>query len=112
MNEKGKRKMSTILVTGATGNLGSKVVREVCDRGQQVRAYTRQSPPSVPAGIEVYPGDILMGSGLREAIRGWTRLFTAPALSSRDMPRICKALAICLRRQERMGPLIWSTCKS
>jgi hypothetical protein len=25
---------------------------------------------SVPAGVEVYPGDILMGSGLREARRG------------------------------------------
>ena len=62
--------MSTILVTGATGNLGSKVVQQLFDRGQHVRAYTRQSRPSVPDGVEVYQGDIRVGSGLIEATRG------------------------------------------
>jgi len=62
--------MSTILITGATGTLGREVVQQVFDRGQQVRAYTRQSRPSVPAGVEVYQGDIRVGSGLIEATRG------------------------------------------
>lgn len=62
--------MATLLVTGATGNLGSKVVRQLHDRGQQVRAYSRQSRPWVPAGVEVYAGDILVGSALGEATRG------------------------------------------
>jgi len=62
--------MSTILVTGATGNLGSKVVQQLLDRGHSVRGYARQSRPSVPASVEVYQGDISVGSGLAEATRG------------------------------------------
>jgi uncharacterized protein YbjT (DUF2867 family) len=62
--------MSTILVTGATGTLGREVVQQLVDRGQQVRAYTRQSHPAVPAGVEVFQGDIRVGSALDEATRG------------------------------------------
>lgn len=62
--------MSTILVTGATGTLGREVVQQLLHHGQHVRAYTRQSRPSVPAGVEVYQGDIRVGSGLIEATRG------------------------------------------
>jgi uncharacterized protein YbjT (DUF2867 family) len=69
MNEKGKSKMSTILVTGATGNLGREVVRQLRDREHRVRAYSRQSHPSVPDGVEVSQGDIRVGSGLDEATR-------------------------------------------
>ncbi|HZR42287.1 MAG TPA: NmrA family NAD(P)-binding protein [Ktedonobacteraceae bacterium] len=62
--------MSTILVTGATGHLGSEVVRQLLDRRHSVRVYTRQSHPSVPAGVQVYQGDIREGSGLDEATKG------------------------------------------
>lgn len=62
--------MSTILVTGATGNLGSKVVRQLLDREHSVRAYTRQPHPSFPTGVQVYQGDIRDGSGLDEATKG------------------------------------------
>ena len=62
--------MSTILVTGATGHLGSEVVRQLLDRRHSVRAYTRQSRPSISAGVQVYQGDIREGSDLDEAIKG------------------------------------------
>lgn len=62
--------MSTILVTGATGNLGSNVVRQLLDRGQNVRAYARQPRPSIPASVPLYQGDISVGSTLDEATRG------------------------------------------
>ena len=62
--------MSTILVTGATGHLGGEVVRQLLDRGHSVRAYTRQSNPSVPAEVKVYQGEIREGSGLDEATKG------------------------------------------
>ncbi|EFH90975.1 SDR family oxidoreductase [Ktedonobacter racemifer] len=62
--------MSTILVTGATGHLGSEVVRQLLEREHSVRAYTRQPHPSVPAGMQVYQGDIREGSGLDEATKG------------------------------------------
>jgi len=61
--------LSTILVTGATGTLGSEVVRQLHDRGHHVRAYSRQSRPSVPTGVQVYQGDLRVGSGLDEATR-------------------------------------------
>ena len=61
--------MSTILVTGATGTLGREVVQKLLDRQQRVRVYTRQPHPPVPAGVEVYQGDIREGTGLIEATR-------------------------------------------
>jgi len=62
--------MSTILVTGATGNLGSKVAQQLLDRRQHVRAYARQPRPSIPASVPLYQGDISVGSALDEATRG------------------------------------------
>src|SRR5690348_7780765 len=62
--------MSTVLVTGATGNLGSNVVQQLLDRGQQVRAYARQPRSSIPASVPLYQGDISVGSALDEATRG------------------------------------------
>ncbi|GAB1509588.1 NmrA family NAD(P)-binding protein [Actinophytocola sp. KF-1] len=47
----------TILVTGATGNVGKYVVAALAASGTPVRAVTR-SPSRVPAGIEVARGDI------------------------------------------------------
>lgn len=62
--------MSTILVTGGTGNLGSHVVQQLLDRGHQVRAYARQSRPCIPKGAAMFQGDIRTGQGLAEAISG------------------------------------------
>ncbi|QBD80191.1 NAD-dependent epimerase/dehydratase family protein [Ktedonosporobacter rubrisoli] len=62
--------MSTILITGATGTLGSEVVQQLHTRGHHVRAYTRQVQPAVPMGVEVFQGDIRDGSGLDKATKG------------------------------------------
>jgi uncharacterized protein YbjT (DUF2867 family) len=58
---------ATMLVTGATGTLGREVVKLLVQRGHQVRAFTRQSNPTVPPGVEVVQGDIRSGDGLAEA---------------------------------------------
>lgn len=50
--------------------LGREVVQKLLDRGQHVRAYTHQLHLSVPQGVEVYQGDLRVGSGLIEATRG------------------------------------------
>jgi uncharacterized protein YbjT (DUF2867 family) len=60
----------TVLVTGATGTLGREVVKQLVQRGHQVRAFTRQSNPPVPQGVEVVQGDIRSGNGLAEATQG------------------------------------------
>jgi uncharacterized protein YbjT (DUF2867 family) len=62
--------MSTILVTGATGSIGSSVVHHLLNRHHRVRIYTHQSQPSVPQEVEVYQGDIRTGTGLSAAIKG------------------------------------------
>src|ERR1039458_3884559 len=50
-----------ILVTGATGNVGSLVVTELLKRGAEVRALVRKQPKAgkLPAGVEVAIGDLL-----------------------------------------------------
>ncbi|MDF3141330.1 MULTISPECIES: NAD(P)H-binding protein [unclassified Streptomyces] len=46
-----------ILVTGATGTIGSEVVRQLAARGEKVRALTRDPAAArVPSGVETAPG--------------------------------------------------------
>ncbi|EFL14008.1 SDR family oxidoreductase [Streptomyces sp. C] len=54
--------MSTILVTGGTGNLGALVVARLRDRGHEVRTLSRSSAE--------YPVDLRDGSGLDAAMAG------------------------------------------
>jgi uncharacterized protein YbjT (DUF2867 family) len=67
------------LVTGATGNVGSELVRALADAGQPVRALTRNgSSPSVPAGVPQVAGDLNDPAGLRPALAGIRGLFLMP----------------------------------
>ncbi|MEO3892711.1 NmrA family NAD(P)-binding protein [Nonomuraea sp. B5E05] len=61
----------TILVTGATGIIGRQVVRHLLDRGQKVRALTRDPGRAVlPDGAEVAACDLTDAAGLEEAFDG------------------------------------------
>ncbi|GGQ86279.1 SDR family oxidoreductase [Couchioplanes azureus] len=69
----------TILVTGATGNVGRNVVDLLARRGAQVRALTRDpSRARVPAGVEVLQGDLNDLDRLQEVLRGVESLFLFP----------------------------------
>jgi uncharacterized protein YbjT (DUF2867 family) len=66
----------TILVTGATGNVGRNVVQQLVNRGADVRALLRDpSKASFPAGVEVVQGDLLDVDSLRAAVSGVSTLF-------------------------------------
>ena len=66
----------TILVTGATGNVGHNVVEQLAQRGAQVRALVRDpSKANFPAGVEVVRGDLLDVDSLRAAMSGVSALF-------------------------------------
>ncbi|MEU3062958.1 NAD(P)H-binding protein [Streptomyces subrutilus] len=54
--------MSTILVTGGTGNLGALVAARLRDRGHEVRVLSRRAPR--------YPVDLRDGTGLDAALAG------------------------------------------
>ena len=47
-----------ILVTGATGNAGSAVVRALVNSGERVRALVRDPRAQLPAGVEAAVGDL------------------------------------------------------
>ena len=54
------------LVTGATGYLGSRLLRRLVAEGRPVRALARR--PELLTEVEVVRGDLLTGSGLEEAL--------------------------------------------
>ncbi|MER6126093.1 NAD(P)H-binding protein [Streptomyces sp. NPDC001795] len=70
-----------ILVTGATGTIGSELVRQLAARGEKVRALTRDPAKArVPSGVEVVRGDYLDPASLDGAMSGATAAFLLGAL--------------------------------
>jgi len=66
----------TILVTGATGNVGRNVVEQLVSRGADVRPLVRDTAKAdFPAGVEVAQGDLLDVDSLRAAMSGVSTLF-------------------------------------
>jgi uncharacterized protein YbjT (DUF2867 family) len=63
--------MSTVLVTGASGHLGSLLVPRLVADGHQVRTFSRTAPTAPAlAGASACTGDLTDGVGLREALEG------------------------------------------
>ena len=63
--------MTQILLTGASGYVGSHLLDELRSRGQRVRALVRDPRASdLPADVEPRKGDAVKGTGLREALDG------------------------------------------
>jgi nucleoside-diphosphate-sugar epimerase len=55
---------------GASGGIGSAVVRELAPRGLKVRAVTRTGAASVPEGVEHVAADVGTIDGARRACEG------------------------------------------
>lgn len=80
--------MTMILVTGATGTIGSEVVRLLDARGEKVRALTRDPARArLPAGVEVVRGDYLDGASVTAAMSGATAAFLVGVLGAQDKDR-------------------------
>jgi len=68
----------TILVTGATGLIGSYVTERLLQEGGAVRAYVRNAAKAQPLeslGAEIIVGDITDGSTLSRAVKGCQLVF-------------------------------------
>ncbi|MFJ4655514.1 SDR family oxidoreductase [Nocardia sp. NPDC088792] len=79
-----------IAVTGATGNVGSALVRTLADAGQKVVAVSRgEKPVDLPTGVEHRRADLDNLDSLAEAVSGAEALFlliTGPQLVSGPEP--------------------------
>src|SRR6478672_8069060 len=83
----------TVLVTGATGRIGSLVVDELLRADASVRALVRRpGEASLPTGVEIVAGDLTVPSSLDAALEGVTAVFlvwtTTPAAAPAVIARI------------------------
>lgn len=80
-----------ILVTGATGNVGSELLAALVDRGQAVRAVVRdKATASVPSQVEVVQADLELPESLTPALDGIRSVFLLGGWS--DMPEILRRM--------------------
>jgi uncharacterized protein YbjT (DUF2867 family) len=76
-----------VLVTGATGNVGSLLVPELIRRGADVRILTRKVPnrDTVPKKVEVAIGDLLDPESVTRAMEGIDKLFLLNAVGPSEL---------------------------
>ena len=85
----------TILVTGATGNIGAQVIQHLVNRGADVRALVRDpSKADFPAGVAVVKGDLLDVDSLRSAFDGVSTLFLLNAVVPDEFTQALIALNV------------------
>ncbi|WP_202844555.1 SDR family oxidoreductase [Luteimonas saliphila] len=85
----------TILVTGATGQIGRQVVQQLVDRGADVRALVRTpATADLPDGVDVVQGDLLDVDALRRAFAGVRTLFLLNAVVPDEFTQALIALNV------------------
>ncbi|WP_113704398.1 NAD(P)H-binding protein [Nonomuraea lactucae] len=92
--------MSTILVTGPTGNVGKHVVSRLAEAGLAVRALVRDpSRARLPAGVEVVRGDLTAPETLEPALRDVEAVFLIwPGFAAETAEPVVAAVAKQARR--------------
>ena len=76
-----------VLVTGASGFIGSRIVRQLVDAGAHVKALvrgssSRQALAGLPTDrVEVVEGDVMVGHTVFRALAGCDRMFHCAALT-------------------------------
>jgi uncharacterized protein YbjT (DUF2867 family) len=88
-----------ILVTGGTGNVGGAVVKELVNRGAEVRVLARKQPEAgkLPAGVEVAIGDLLDPIAIEQAMQEVDKLFLLNAVVTDELTQALIAYGIAKR---------------
>lgn len=85
----------TILVTGATGQIGRQVIQQLVSRGAAVRALVRDpAKADLPAGVEIAVADLLDVDALRAALSGVSTLFLLNAVVADEFTQALIALNV------------------
>ncbi|RZL40585.1 MAG: NmrA/HSCARG family protein [Rubrivivax sp.] len=85
----------TILVTGATGTVGSLVVQGLAKQGADVTALVRQTGAlSLPAGVKGAVADLTDIASMRAAMKGVRTLFLLNALAADEVTQSLQALNV------------------
>jgi nucleoside-diphosphate-sugar epimerase len=71
-----------ILVTGATGSIGTPFVGSLLERGEIVRILTNKADTKMP-GVEIVNGNILDPNAVRDAVRGVDLVYHLAAVVGR-----------------------------
>ncbi|HET9987443.1 MAG TPA: NAD-dependent epimerase/dehydratase family protein, partial [Kofleriaceae bacterium] len=71
--------MSTVLVTGAAGSLGSAIVRRLLADGHSVRGFVRRMPEQPQPNVEYVVGDLGDASAVDRAVAGAATVIHAGA---------------------------------
>jgi uncharacterized protein YbjT (DUF2867 family) len=112
----------TYLITGATGNIGSRVVARLVDRGERPRVFVRD-PEKARARfddqVDIVVGDLGDATSMAHALSGVDVLFlvnSGPALAARDEAAANVAKAAGVRRlvklssadaEQQVGTGVW-----
>jgi uncharacterized protein YbjT (DUF2867 family) len=81
-----------ILVTGATGNVGSELTRALAERGKSVRVLARKPDQgSFPADVHVVTGDLEDPGSLAPALQGVSMVFLLGGFATADVLRRIRA---------------------
>lgn len=83
-----ENEVTKTLVTGATGNVGSRVARELRERGVSVRAFVRDTVKAAKVlgdGVELASGDFSDAASVRRALEGVEGVFLACANDPRQV---------------------------
>jgi dihydroflavonol-4-reductase len=78
-----------VLVTGATGKVGNAVARLLAERGDDVVALVRNvasARNSLPAGVELVPGDVTEPAGIHRAAEGAEAVFNCMGIYEQWLP--------------------------
>src|ERR1700722_11369478 len=74
-----------ILAIGATGNVGSEVVKELKKRNADVRILVRKKGTASPEGVEVAVGDLLDPVSVQQALNGVDKLYLLNAVTPDEL---------------------------
>ncbi|WP_174364969.1 SDR family NAD(P)-dependent oxidoreductase [uncultured Caballeronia sp.] len=85
----------TILITGATGAVGSQVVHRLVEEGASVRAIARSpEKANLPASVDVRKGDMTDIASMRAALEGVDTLFLLNAVVADEVTQAILTLSL------------------